>query len=319
LIVTPGNLFLQKVFEANPLVRVTVQPEIPESWPTGGVVVLHRDVPTQLPGGDVLVVDPQNGCDAWELGELMADPIVTRQDQESPLMTHVRLDNVLMPEARELRFQEPPHVLAGALAGGPVYAEVPRASGKCLVLSVNINQGDLAFRTAFPILVTNALGWFAGRAGELRPALATGSMTEIELGNLEITSGDLLLRSPSGNSRPLTVGRSNSELPAASDDHATAPAVNQAARISIPPLSECGVWNVVQRNTEEDTESLAALAVNLADDRETDLRTPIERIDGGSKASVAGWLSRPIWFYLAAIACLLTVGEWWLYQRRVVS
>ncbi len=49
LIVSPGNLFLQKVFEANPLVSVTVAKELPTSWPANTVVVLHKLIPTELP------------------------------------------------------------------------------------------------------------------------------------------------------------------------------------------------------------------------------------------------------------------------------
>jgi hypothetical protein len=258
----------------------------------------------------VFVVDPRNGCDAWELGEPIADPIVTEQDKESPLMTHVRLDNVLMPEARRLKFAEPPHVLAGALSGDPVYAEVRRTGGRCLVLSVNINEGDLAFRTAFPIMVANSLGWFAGQTGELRPSLATGAMTEIDLA--DHTAGDsLILRSPSGDCRPLPVRNRGSSRQEEGDV--------EAAYLAIPPLDECGVWSIARGSSSEKDEPIAELAVNLASDAESDLRTPAERIGPEPRTRIADWFTRPIWFYLAAAACLLTVIEWRLHQRRVLT
>jgi von Willebrand factor type A domain/Aerotolerance regulator N-terminal len=306
LIVTPGNLFLQKAFEANPLVRVTVRNEFPEIWPTDGIIVLHRQVPEQLPAGDLFIVDPQNDCDAWAVGESLANPIITEQDKDSPLMTHVRLDNVLVPEARKLRFTETPHVLAGSLSGDPVYAEVKRTNGKSLILSVNIDEGDLTFRTAFPIMVTNSLGWFAGQAGELRPSLATGVISEIELTNANIETDDLLqLRSPSGDLRSL--------------------GVKHQGTIGIPPLDECGVWTVTHvdqslRGRQRVSGRLAYVAANLSDESESDLRTPVELLSKDKpKTLIAGWVTRPIWFYLAALACLLTVGEWWLYQRRMIT
>ena len=46
---------------------------------------------------------------------------------------------------------------------------------------MNLDQGDLTFRTAFPIMATNALAWFAGQSGELRESLATGAVTEVAL------------------------------------------------------------------------------------------------------------------------------------------
>ena len=38
----------------------------------------------------------------WKLGEKLENPIVTKQDSDSPLMRHVRLDNVILPEAKQL-------------------------------------------------------------------------------------------------------------------------------------------------------------------------------------------------------------------------
>lgn len=322
-IVTPGNLFLQKVFEANPLVRVTVQKEFPEAWPTGSIIVLHRDVPDTLPSGDVFIVDPLNSCDAWEIGELLANPIITEQHKESSLMTHVRLDNVLMPEAKKLQFAEAPRVLAGSLSGDAVYAEVKRSSGKCLVLSVNINEGDLAFRTAFPIMVTNSLGWFAGQTGELRESLATGSMTNVRLPDEDVRDvNEFVLRSPSGAEHVLPVRGSPLDETGSKDPEVpnSAPTrVTGDSYLSTPPLSESGIWSIVRATADDQPEPLAELAVNLANDSETDLRTPVELIEDEQQTLVSGWFTRPIWFYLTAIACFAAVGEWWLYQRRVIT
>ncbi|HEX4588823.1 MAG TPA: VWA domain-containing protein, partial [Gemmataceae bacterium] len=100
----PGNLFLQKVLEANPLTRLTTSKEMPKEWAAGAVKVFHREVPAKLPPGPVLVVDPANDCDLWKVGEKLQSPVVTQQDKDSPLMAHVRLDNVLLPEAHKLTF-----------------------------------------------------------------------------------------------------------------------------------------------------------------------------------------------------------------------
>ncbi len=181
LIVSPGNLFLQKVFEANPLVEVLLSKELPPQWPQDTLIVLHRLVPSTLPEGNLFVIDPVERSDEWELGGTISNPIVTEQDKQSPLMSHIRLDNVLMPEARHLHFKTTPHRLAGVVTGEQVYSEVKRASGKCLVLSVSLESSDLAFRTAFPIMVTNALAWFAGKRGEFQESSSTGTMATVEI------------------------------------------------------------------------------------------------------------------------------------------
>ena len=74
----------------------------------------------------------------------------------------MRLDNVLMPEARRLKVLGEPVVLAQTLTDDPLYFSLKRPAGDLLVLTVNLDRGDLPLRTAFPILMSNALSWFAG-------------------------------------------------------------------------------------------------------------------------------------------------------------
>ena len=312
LIVTPGNLFLQKVFEANPLVNVTVRNDLPEQWPTNTILVCHRLVPEMLPSGQLLIVDPETNSDLWEVGEAIENPILTEQADDSPLMTHIRLDNVLMPEARSLTFQPPIKSLAETVTGESVYAVIDRPQGDCLVLSVNLERSDLAFRTAFPILITNALSWFAGQPGELQPSIAAGKMTILaatedtfdtatEMGATKI---DRTLISPSQSRSPLLSNQ-------------------------IGPLNEVGVWRVIAGEVaadstaeveEEEIESLESIAVNLASPNESDLRHSEESQSNSRSSLLSGvWLSRPIWFYLVVIACLLSTLEWFLYQRRFTS
>jgi len=317
LIVTPGNLFLQKVFEANPLVKIEIVKEFPTEWPTDSILVLHGQVPTVLPRGNVFVIDPAGPSDHWDLGEVLENPIVTEQDKKSPLMTHIRLDNVLMPHAKQLQFKVAPHVLAATVTGDPVYAEVKRPDGKCLVLSVNLEESDLAFRTAFPILVTNSLGWFAGQNGELRESFATGTVANIAIEmEADGESEDLVLRSPSENVTVFQGVRPTSPPPTKTEPYTG----------KIGPLNEVGIWRVAakvvgdQKSDTTPVDPLFEVAVNLASPRETDLQPSSELQDSSKNASsVSGWLSRPVWFYLISVACALTTFEWFLYQRRLIT
>ncbi|MDZ4849188.1 MAG: VWA domain-containing protein [Pirellulaceae bacterium] len=283
LIVTRGNLFLQKVFEANPLVEVEVRKELPNEYPVDSIVVLHSHVPAELPPGNLLVIDPDGPCNDWEIGPTLDQAIVTDQDKNSPLMTHIRLDNVIMPQAKQLQFKTAIHVLASTVTGDPIYAELKRTNGKCLVLSVNLEQSDLAFRTAFPIMVTNSLGWFAGETGELQESLATGGMSNVELTSQPSEpSKVLMIRSPSGiqtpfqaivTSKPITTTSppiSRTALAAGSPsqpERDTALAAGSDAKPSVAeepaasadgslvagkvgPLNEIGIWNVVSADGE---------------------------------------------------------------------
>ena len=97
VLATKGNVFLQGVLESIPLVELKIVDEAPLIAPPNGILVLDRMVPTQLPSGRVVVVDPQESCDAWSLGDAIAQPIVAAVEADAPLTRHVRLDNVLFP------------------------------------------------------------------------------------------------------------------------------------------------------------------------------------------------------------------------------
>jgi hypothetical protein len=307
VLVTKGNLFLRTALAVNSLVNLQVVAAPPETTEPDVLYVFHREVPAVLPPANCLVIDPLTGTDLWTVGEKLENPIVTKQDADSPLMRHVRLDNVLLPEARQIR---PPagHVpLATALSGEPLYFAHERGDRKLLLLSVNLDQGDLTFRTAFPIMVTNALGWFAGQSGELRESLATGAVTEVAL---PLATGDhgglLVLKSPSGQPRLLPRGTS---------------------KASLGPLSECGVWSLepasgdlAHRATDASRSPILELACNLANRIESDLRPPQKLLEAQPTPSLAGgWFTRPIWFYLVALAWLVAATEWFLYQRRWIT
>ena len=304
------NLFLQKSLEVNPLVNLQVAASMPERFDADTLYVFHRQVPAKVPASNVLVIDPEGATDLWQVGQRLENPIMTRQDADSPLLAHVRLDNVLMPEARQLTPTEGHLPLVTALSGDPLYFSLERPGQKVLVLTVSLDQGDLTFRTAFPIMVTNALGWFAGQAGELRESLATGAVTEIALPiPVESSASPLVLRSPSGRIRPLPAG---------------------LEKTSIGPLDECGVWSVevagtvpVPSASDDGARSVPAtleLACNLANRSESDLRVPVKLLEQASAATVASsWFSRPIWFYLVTLAWALAASEWFLYQRRWIS
>lgn len=158
-LVTEGNLFLQKVFEANPLVKLSVVKELKggtdakrqaAATPSANALtVFHRTVPAQLPPGPVFVIDPEGPCDLWEMGEKLTNPLVTKQEKDSLLMAHVRLDNVLMPEARRLTMQPAANVLvlAAALGGEPIFAAINRPPPENLIANAAAESLTAGFGT----------------------------------------------------------------------------------------------------------------------------------------------------------------------------
>ena len=320
LVITEGNWFLRKVFEANPLVDVAVAEQLPESYPPDTLVVFHRLVPKTIPDGNVFVIDPNESSDLWDLGDIAENPIVTNIDTNSDIMTHVRLDNVIMPEARKLKFKGAHKVLAGTVSEDTVIAEVERVSGKCVVLTVNLEKSDLAFRTAFPILVTNALSWFAGSSGELRESLATGETTEFVIDELT-KEQKFLLRSPTQKEYEIQVLQNPTftKVATGGDNETTTEGTGSSGTAAIGPFSEVGIWSLVAPGQDDQPDkAIAEFAVNLSDNQESDLR-PQESFVLANSSSVGGWFARPVWYYLIVMAACLFIVEWFLYQRRFIS
>lgn len=328
MLVTAGNLFLRGVFEANPLVNLTVTREPPASVGADDVVIYHKRAPATLPVGHMIVIDPEAATDFFDVGDPLASPLVAKQDGESPLMAHVRLDNVIMPRARRLSPVGLPakgsrgaatspaesapvvrsRVLAEAINGEPVYFLSEGPARRVLVLSADIEQGDLPLRTAFPILITNALAWFAEAKGELNEAISTGAVGEIELPAGLRDAAALELVSPSGAARP---------------------AMRRDDRVTVGPLDEVGFWTIrpAAASSAPATAPVASqpagvepllIACNLNSRVESDLRVSRD-LPASDSALRAAFGGQPLWFYLVALACLLSAVEWGLYQRRKVG
>jgi hypothetical protein len=232
----------------------------------------------------------------------LQNPIVTQQDRDSPLMAHVRLDNVLMPEAHKLSFTPAagkPQILASAVTGDPVFALIDRPEGKVAVLTVNLDKGDLPFRTAFPILAMNALNYFTSGSNDFREALTTGATTEVNLPQTAAGVGEFVLRAPDGGTRKLPAG---------------------GTKATLGPFDRCGVWAVVP--AAPGAAPIEEFAVNLMNKSESDLR-PADGLGAAPTAAEAGlssgFLGGPVWWYLALLAWALCVSEWYLYQRRWIS
>ena len=324
VVVTPGSLFLQSVFEAIPNVELTIAESLPDELPPDAIVVLHQTQIDTIPSGSVIVIDPQSDSDLWTVGESIPEPIVVEQAKDSPLLAHIRLQNVMFPGAKEINFVSQPESLLESPGEQLLYAKLPRSSGDVVVLAVKLEDGDLPLRIAFPVMIKNALDSFLGGKGELRPAIATGQTTEINTGRsqattvTELTTTDetkspsavhspneqssWVLRSPSGSIKPLAVGES----------------------VRVGPFDEIGLWWAGPETEVAKIDDAAAfsadlvpIAVNLTNPAESDLQPNSELPEPPVTSAV--WGGHSLWFYLALAGIIGICLEWFLYQRRIVA
>lgn len=326
VLVTSGHRFLERVFVANPLVDLRVVASPPEELEPGAVLVLHRDVPETVPAGSVMVIEPTNETDLWDIGETLQQPIAVDADSEHPLLAHVRLANVLMPEAREITPTREAHELVSSASEDPLYLSIPRPEGDVLVLTVNIDKGDLPLRTAFPILMTNALNWFTGDKGELREAVPAGELARVNVAGLLRDEAVSEEGNSDEDSAAARVDAKRTELTLRSPDGRESTVIASDAEATIGPLNQCGVWtlqtahadSMMSENPLAENGGELEVACNLTNPQESDLRTPTLESASDTRLT-AGVGGKPIWFYLTIVAWLLVATEWYLYQRRWIT
>ena len=295
-----------------------------------GLTVCSGVVPDPLPNGPLMIVAPEDegptfeidgvSLPSWRLGPPVDAPIIAKQDPDSPLLRHVQLQNVLLDGGRDIQVEEvfaPSTTLLETADGAKVLVAVERPAGRLLLLSADLDASDLPLRIAFPVMMTNAVNWFFRQSGDMNPALLTGQIASVPWDRPDAESDSVILVDPDGDRRGVTIAN---------------------RRVSVGPASRTGIYGLFRESTlpnqldppsEESETALSPielqrdqrangelLAFNLCDENESDLKIPeLEAsIVGDPPASGA-----PPWFYLALIAIGLVIGEWALFNRRVVA
>lgn len=326
LLVTPGSLFLRSVFESIPNVELTIAESLPEMLPPETILVVHKTKLEKVPAGSVIVIEPTSASDLWTLGEAVAEPIIAKQAADSSLLAHIRLENVIFPGAKELKFSQTAVPLLQSPTETSFYTRLPRPTGDALVLSVSLEDGDLPLRIAFPVMIKNAMESFLAGKGELRPALATGQVTSIQNRGDTRSITDLAQANsdegPKSTAPQSEEGRSSLVLrsPGGQAEHLS----SSGELVNLGPFDAVGLWwagpEAALSNAEEpafENDALVPIAVNLANAKESDLR-PKAELAAAPVASVA-WGGHSLWFYLTLGATLGICLEWMLYQRRIVA
>lgn len=298
-----------------------------------GLTVFNAVVPTRMPGGPVLFVGPEsNGpvvkrddveVPAWEIGNELESALVAKQADESPLLMHVKMQNVLVMGARDIRVAENWHAATSLLEtaeAASVLVSVERESGRVLILSSDLDSSDLPLRIAFPVMVTNAVNWFLRQSNEIHPAIHTGEMATIAWDQSEIDDGqELTLVRPDGQHAPVAIKNSQVITDAF---EATGIYCLTEAEIEEPPAPISALPTELQDffqpesvYSNHSTQS-QLMAVNLCSAEESDLRLPEIPDQSDREIPASGW---PPWLWAVLIASCFIVVEWGLFHRRVVA
>ncbi|MEM6690870.1 MAG: hypothetical protein AAF664_15665, partial [Planctomycetota bacterium] len=264
----------ESVLDAVPLVQATFTDETPNKAPAGGFVVFYKTVPETVPTGNVLFLDPQDSHSLFSLGPPIETAIVAKQDEESPLLNHVSLKNVMLSGVRPIEWNLNGQSLASESlieidgeASVAISQTLP--TGQIVVLATQLANSDLPLRLAFPVFMSNVVNKFS---------------------SADPTESEFIATSEEPSNDPKTIA--NEEI---------APTNNSLA------------------NTTRLEESLdQPKATSLLSEEETDLR-PRQRDLAMQAMPEVALASPPVWRPLIWIGFALILGEWLLFQRRIVA
>lgn len=293
---------LQAALEAVPAVRLQIVASLPEQLPPQAIAVLHRQVPERLPAVPLLAIAPQGSCELWEAAGTIREAACVVKDvqPDSPLLTDVRFQDVVVEAAVKLAFKQPAETLVSAASGDPLYSRLDRSAGPVLVLHVDLDRekSDLALRADFARLVRQAVRVLTGTANGGGVAVRSDVLVSLQ-------------------------GTENAQL--VSQDGRALDLPKSPQRRALFALDSVGVWPVEavwplavrQRSDWPDGGAAPALPVNLVSRSESDLRAGAD-VPSRDVESPAPTRQRPLWMWLAGAAALLLSVEWCLFHRRVV-
>ncbi|HAM60098.1 MAG TPA: hypothetical protein DCQ64_33700 [Candidatus Rokubacteria bacterium] len=290
LLVSPGNLFLEKVLRTDPQVALEVR--TPEQYAGGmgeaDVVVLDSVTPPKVgPGRFVFVNTVPPDVPLEVLGRLEA-PVIMDWDRSHPIMRQIDFAKVTIEEALRVRPLAAGKTLVEAV-GGPLIYLLEERERKAVFFGFDLFKTDFPLRVAFPLMLSRSLRW-------LHPAGLDQSSLQLQAGQpilLPVEHGvtTATVMTPSGRSSQAHVTR---------------------GLASFTDTDEVGVYRVVTSRGE------TRVAVNLMNAEESDLTPkPVPAFVEGARPDMAPVpVVRELWPYFVLLALLLFAAEGFLYWRR---
>lgn len=293
LLVSSGNLFVEGALLLDE--NAVVERAPPSAWDPAlaagyDAVVLDGFTPPVPPTVPALYIDPSGAASPFSIAGTLVAPIITDVAEKHPLMRWVTLRDLNM--TRSSRFTlAPGDVALASSARDPILVarESPR---KTIALGFDVRKSDLPLRVGFPVLLVNALEWFAGDEAALETSWRTGRVWRIPASGAEA-----IVRDPDGES-------------------ARVPVVDGRASYY---GRKVGFHHILGATAPSGPERL--LAASLADPEESAIKPARAlSIDGRRLETPSGFdagLRRELWALMVLAALALACAEWWTYNRRV--
>ena len=290
LLVSPGNLFLEKALQTDPQVKLEVRK--PDAYQGGmegfDVVVIDTVSPPRLGNGRFVLVNTVPGDLPLEVLGRLDRPTIMDWDRQHPIMRQIDFAKIQIEDAMRVRPLAAGKTLVEA-TGGPLVYALEEQDRKAIFFGFDLFRSDFPLRVAFPLMLSKSLRW-------LHPAGLDQSSLQLEAGQpilLPVEHGvtTATVRTPSGRSVRAQVNR---------------------GMASFTETDEVGVYTVVTDRGE------TRVAVNIMNAAESELTPqPLPAfVEGTRPESPPFLLQRELWPFFVLLAVLLFALEGFLYWRR---
>lgn len=259
------------------------------------VTIFDGFLPSDLPSGNLLIINPQGNAQLFAVGGEIEELTISSYDLSNSLLASVDLTGLVVPKAVKTDLPTWANQVIGS-DKGPLVFQGMQEGRRIVVFTFSPNSTNLPFRVSFPILMANTMSW-------LRPAPPAS----------EIASEQPLLIRPLPGTSEVTVER---------PDGSTADLKTSGEPVAFTETRQVGSYRVTYRGPEGDL-GTDEFAVNMVHEGESQV-SPRASLDGLREALPAGQPTLPpgldeIWTWLASLALLLLLIEWWLYNRQTAT
>lgn len=289
LLVTPGNVFLERALKLRGDLQVAVvAPKDYRADPGLDLYIFDGFVPETLPAQPLWVMNPPAGG-RWRVGEPLSPGRVRASNVAEPLLAGIDLRDVHVARALDLRQATFGRALLETDAGPLLLLR--EEPSRAVLMGFDLHESDLPLRTAFPLLVDHLSGWL------LPESIVPRSYRPDEP----------VLISPARGTEVVRVVRPDGRVSTLEGGGATR---------AFDDTDLPGIYVVEQQRGSEVTRSEFAVNAFAPDRAQIAPRARLALAGTATAARAATARQHSEWWpWLAAVALLLLIGEWWVFHR----
>ncbi len=292
LLVTHGNRFLERALRASPSVQLAVAETLTDDAAEFDFVVLDDVVPAVWPRGNVMAIHVLN-TNWFDKFAVTENPSVVDWRATHPLLHYVSFDNVQVAKSYEVKTpswgvslvesQSSPLIIAGELG-----------HQRILWIGFDTLESTWPYRISFPIFVANAADWL-NPASERNSQLLVHASDPFRI-KAPFGVSNAMITLPDGKSRNIKVEE-------------------KAGEVVFGDTYKQGVYRLKMGTNE------MSFCVDLLDAAESNIK-PRDELQFGKYVKVESTnlhhANFELWRWIALVALLVLLFEWWYYHRRTV-